>query len=84
MSKFKVGQKVKVKENFYKIEAKYDPGVVDEMLEYAGREDKISRIIDPDGLYKLESDIWSWAEEWLEEPDKEIKDSDVISVLEEV
>ena len=82
MSKFKVGQKVIIKEDFHKIDPDHSPGIVDDMLKYAGREDKIYKVYDD--IYKLESDVWSWAEEWLEEPVKEVNDSDIMSILEEV
>lgn len=64
--KYKVGDKVRIKS---KEILKNTPNTVSDMLEYAGKEAFISRVIG-DNSYEIDADNseWSWTDDMFEEP----------------
>ena len=77
---YNVGDRVKIKNNFDKLRFEYDdvggrdPGIDNDMLEYAGTEQVICTCIQrkPTPFYEMEdAGLWAWDERWLE-PIKEI------------
>lgn len=79
------GQRVKVKNDFYDMRFRGDPGINDDMIRMAGKEFIIADSWGS-GYYKLvgDSGSWTWAEQWLEEVDTvriNISEDDLLSVM---
>jgi len=69
MNKFKVGDKVTVKENFWEI--KGDGGFVDKMKELVGRTLELDSVSSNGSVHTKQDDsyndtVWAWHKDWLE------------------
>jgi len=78
MNKFKIGDKIKVKENFWEIENSVH--INDEMKKLAGKTLEVESVYDDGDVNTKQDDSkdqtdWAWYKDWLElytEPSKEI------------
>lgn len=76
MSKFKVGDKVRV---LPRLEGQLyqGPSYADDMLEYAGKEFVIKKICATTGFIRLDNPQWDWHEDWLELLDRPFTQEDL-------
>ena len=82
---FSVGDKIRVRTEFWKTRCHGDPGLNDMMRDMAGTEYTIKtvwKIENNEWRYRLEEDEygWVWAEYWLE-PAEEFKDISDVNVM---
>lgn len=61
---FNIGEEVMINENFWEYRYDNDPGVNDEMREYAG-ETFIVKEYYSKGIVRLKGTTWLWDERWL-------------------
>lgn len=88
--KFKPGDKVLLKEKFYRDRYQDDPGVADVMMQLEGNVFEIAGLYDgheeqTEPSYRVKENTWIWGERWLEYYDeteiKEISDDELTELL---
>ena len=73
-TKFKVGDKVKVREDLEEGDRCGSQGVVGEMLAYNGEILTISNIVNP-GEYDVKENCWTWSDEMLEKVEEVVEEA---------
>ena len=84
-----IGQKYKIKKNFFKLRSDDDPGICNAMVKLAGQEMIVKEVWGSDNQFvRVFENTWCWYKEWLEpvEPEleiKEITDNDLVNLVTE-
>ena len=85
MTKFNVGDVVRILPDFEKHRYYDDPTVNSEMSQYAGRQCTISRILnrnEPNVWYHMREIEWTWDERWLKKEELDMTDVSESDIME--
>jgi len=91
---YKVGDRVRIKYNFFEIRKRYDPNIVPDMIALEGTESYIDHVYDggrenpEEFIYHLNNISWSWIGDWLEPIEeygaiKDVSETEVFALFEE-